>query len=71
MNRNTTTTTIRISDETLRVVDDWASTFELSRAEVIRGVLGYFATLTDDSSGTDGIMYGRFEERMQILAESQ
>lgn len=71
MNRSTTTTTIRVSAETLRVIDDWADTFELSRAEIIRGVLGYFATLNEDSSGTDAIVYGRVEERMQVLAESQ
>lgn len=71
MNRDTTTTTIRLSNETLRVLDDWADTFELSRAEVIRGVLGYFATLTEDSVGNDRIVHKCYVERMQVLAESQ
>jgi hypothetical protein len=71
MQKDTTTTTIRITNETLRVLDDWADTFEISRADVVRGVLGYFTTLTDDSTGFDGGAYKRLSERMQVISESQ
>lgn len=71
MHKDTTTTTIRIADNTLDVLDEWASIHEISRADVVRCVLGYFTTLGSHSIGMDGNAYSRITERLQVLAESQ
>jgi hypothetical protein len=74
VNKNTTTTTIRIADSTLDVLDEWASVYEITRADVVRCVLGYFATLqapTDRTSMANDTAYKSIVSRMQVLSESQ
>lgn len=71
MNRDTTTTTIRIADSTLDILDEWASIYEISRADVVRCILGYFTTLGSHSIGKDGMAFDAVKERLQVLSESQ
>jgi hypothetical protein len=74
VNKDTTTTTIRISNETLRRLDEWADTFDVSRADVVRCVLGFFASLVEPEAGTslkNDYPHRAITERLQVLSESQ